>query len=52
MPAEMMVSGEAMPDVAARKPKPKKKLIAGAMSAMVEAATSNGPSTPRLRRFD
>src|SRR5581483_8137703 len=50
-PAAMMVSGEATPAVVARKPKPKKKLIAGPMLAMVALAMSTIPSVPpRSRR--
>src|SRR6202022_4106093 len=45
-----IVSGEATPAVTARKPKPKKKLIAGPMLAMVAAAMSTMPSVPPRRR--
>src|SRR5260221_2815546 len=38
MMAAMMVSGAAMPAVRTRKPKPKKKLYAGPMLAIVDAA--------------
>ena len=45
-----MVSGEATPAVMARKPNPKKKLIAGPMLAMVAAEMSRMPSAPRRSR--
>src|SRR5579859_6102779 len=48
--AARTVSGAAIPDVVASNPKLKKKLIAGAMLASVEAAISKLVRTPRARR--
>src|SRR5450759_5663957 len=48
--ATMMVSGEAMPAVDTSSAELKKKLIAGAMLAMVDAAISTRPRAPRCRR--
>jgi hypothetical protein len=48
--ARIMVSGEPTPAVDAMSAELKKKLIAGAMLAMVEVAISNRLSAPRSRR--
>ena len=50
MMAATMVSGAATPAVMASSPKPKKKLIAGPMLAIVAAEMSMIPSTPRCSR--
>jgi len=50
MAAATMVSGDARPAVAAISPKPKKKLMAGPMLAIVAAEMSRMPRAPRRRR--
>src|SRR5437763_7446375 len=50
MTAATIVSGDATPAVAASSAKPKKKLIAGPMFAIVDAVMSARPRIPRLRR--
>ena len=48
--AAMIVSGAGTPAVAAISPKPKKKLMAGAMFAIVDVAMSRLDKTPRASR--
>jgi hypothetical protein len=50
MAATTMVSGEAIPAVVASRAKPKKKLMAGPMLAMVEAVMSARLRAPRWSR--